>query len=233
MSSRKKIAVIGIGHFGGRLCIELAQTDVEVLAIDREERELEALRGVVSQSIILDSTDEVALKGIGIEEYDTVVVAIGESVEHSLLTVAHLQNIGVKNIVARACNKAHEVILKQMKVNKIFLPEVDAARQMARSLSVEGAGASINISKEYIILEVSPPEWCTGKTVDSLHLISKYKISLITMLSDVSEDELLSIGKQKEVTISGMVGPKDVIKKDHRLLLFGKEKDIQLFLKDE
>jgi len=233
MSSRKKIAVIGIGHFGGRLCRELAEADVEVLSIDKEERQLESLREVVSQSIILDSTDEESLKGIGISEYDHVVVAIGQSIECSLLTVAHLQNLGVKSIVARASHKAHEVILKQMKVSRIFLPEADAARQMARSLSLEGAGASINLSKDYIILEVAPPEWAISKSVESLHLISEYRISLITMLTDVSEDELLSIGKQKEVTISGLVSPKDIVKKDCRLLLFGKEKDIQLFLNDE
>lgn len=228
----RKVAVIGIGHFGERLCYELANANIEVLAIDIEERPLERLREVVSQTIILDSTDEQSLKGIGIDDYDFVVVSIGEKVEESLITVAHLQNLKARHIVARACNKTHEVILKQMKVDKIFLPEGDAARQMARSLYLEGAGTSINLSKDYILLEVKPPEWTIGKAVQDLHVIRDYQISIITTLIDVSSEELLSLGEQKEVKISGMIEGSHVIAEGCNLLLFGKESNIRRFLND-
>lgn len=227
-----KVAVIGLGHFGSRLCCNLNEAGVEVMAIDNDDKKVEKLRDRVDHTILLDATDASALDGVGIQEYDHVVVAIGESVENSLLTVANLQQLKAKNIIARACSETQEIILKQMKVEHIILPEGEAAGQVARQLCYKGAGQSINISEEYLLLETKPPSWCIGKRVEDLHFIKDYHISIITLIYSKDEDQLLSIGKRKKIEISGIVTPDTVIEKHCKMMIFGREKDISRLLNE-
>lgn len=232
MNGKKKIAVIGLGHFGYRLCADLSEIGVEVLAIDINEKKVERLRDIVKHTVILDSRDEIALSGIDIDNYDHVVVAIGEDIEASLITIALLQKLKAKSIIGRACSETQEIILKQMKIDHIFLPEGDAARQMARKLYLKGADNSFNISAKYILVEAKPPEWTVNKKIGNLHLISEYGVNIITLLYKKSTDELLSIGKRKKIDIEGIVSSDTVINEDCELLLFGKEENIARFLNE-
>ena len=225
-----KVAIIGLGHFGNRLALDLTEMGAEVIAIDHDERKVEKLRDRVSHTIVLDATDETALSGVNISDYDHCVVAIGESVENSLLSTANLQKLKAKNITARACSETQEIILKQMGIENIILPEGDAASQVARQLFYRGAGQSINLSEEYLIMETNPPKWCIGKRVEDLHLIKEYSISIITLIYSKDNDQMLSIGKRKKIDIEGIISPDTLITKDCRMLIFGREKSIYRLL---
>src|SRR5690606_19842113 len=109
---KKKIAVLGLGHFGLNLCYQLMDKNAEVLAVDNREERVELVRNRVSHAIIADTRDLKALKAMGLEDMDAVVVAIGEDFESSILTTAHLQEIGVKHIVNRVVSPVHEKLLK-------------------------------------------------------------------------------------------------------------------------
>jgi trk system potassium uptake protein TrkA len=108
---QKVFAVIGLGTFGVRLCEELGTKGGKVLAIDNQEKLIEKVKDFVSQSILMDSTDEDAMSQVPFEDVDTAVVAIGDNLEASIITTAILKKIGIPRILARSVTDIHRRIL--------------------------------------------------------------------------------------------------------------------------
>jgi len=74
----KQFAVIGLGRFGGSVANTLSEMGYEVLAIDQDPQRVQDFSQVVTHAVEADSTDENALKALGIRNFDVVVVSIGE-----------------------------------------------------------------------------------------------------------------------------------------------------------
>jgi len=54
----------------------------------------------------LDSTDPAALKEAGIFEFDTVIVAIGNYLQESIITTLNVKEAGVPHVVAKPLLKS-------------------------------------------------------------------------------------------------------------------------------
>lgn len=74
----------------------------EVMVIDESEERIQEHSSIATHAVQADSTDEQALKEIGIRNVDVVVVAIGADIQASILTTLILKEMGVKMIVAKA-----------------------------------------------------------------------------------------------------------------------------------
>ena len=121
-----KCAIIGLGRFGYQIATSLSDLGMEVLAIDSNESIIASIRDKVTQAICLRVTDEESLQTIGIEDMDTVVVAMGEDFAQSILITALLKKqLNIKNVVARAINKLHETILLLVGADRIVPGHVD------------------------------------------------------------------------------------------------------------
>src|SRR5688572_22212713 len=118
-----KFAVIGLGRFGTKIALTLSHRGAEVLAIDNDEMKVDNLRDDVAYAVTMDSTDVKALQSQRIQDVDAVVVAIGENFEALLLTTAHLQDMNVKRVIARAATPQQRMILEKMGVSEILSPE--------------------------------------------------------------------------------------------------------------
>ena len=64
-------------------------------------------------AVAADTTDESALRSLGIRNFEHVVVAIGENIQASILTTLMLKEIGVKKITVKAQNDYHEKVLTE------------------------------------------------------------------------------------------------------------------------
>lgn len=96
----KIIGVLGLGIFGQTLAQELSNFEQDVIAIDSNPENVQAVAEVVTKAAIGDITDLAFLKHIGISDCDTVIIATGNSLESSVLAVMH-------------CKKAfHKLLLK-------------------------------------------------------------------------------------------------------------------------
>ncbi len=111
-SSKKSIAVLGMGQFGYQLAISLTQKNFEVLALDSDPEMIDEVKELVSEAIIIDTTDEKAMRSINIDTVDIAIVAIGSNVQSSLLSTALLQRLGLVDIHVRHINSLQENILK-------------------------------------------------------------------------------------------------------------------------
>ncbi len=226
----EKCAIIGLGHFGLHLALDLTHNGIEVLAIDQNQVRAEILRDKVAHTIIANSRDYNSLESLGLKDFDFIVVAIGEDFESSLLTVSHLQDMKCKKIIARATSIVHERILKQMKVDQIILPEAEAAKHLGKKLHMRGVVESLEVSKDFTIVEVEPPAWVIGKTLKELDLRNSHKINLVTLARVKESDEMLTLGKRRNIEVMGIIDIDRKLEPEDYMILFGKEKDIEAFL---
>jgi trk system potassium uptake protein TrkA len=57
---KRSFAIIGLGAFGGTVAVELARYGNNVLGIDMDERSVAQMAPLLSATVILDTTDELA-----------------------------------------------------------------------------------------------------------------------------------------------------------------------------
>ena len=115
----RQFAVIGLGRFGGSLAKTLIEMGNEVLAIDRDPERVQAFASLVTHAVEADSTDERALKALGIRNFDVVVVSIGDDIQSSILTTLILKDMGVNKIVVKARNDLHGKVLYKIGADKV------------------------------------------------------------------------------------------------------------------
>lgn len=227
---KRKFAILGLGHFGLNLALHLMKRGAEVLAIDIDEERVERVRDRVSHAMILDTSDKNALKGLGLEKMDAVVVGIGENFEASILTTAHLQEMGVKKIINRVMSPVHERLLKLMKVEALLLPEGDAAFQLSRKMTMTGVLGGLELTKDYSIIEVAVPKKFIGKKLVDIDLRKNYKLNLITIIREISDgSEMLTLGDRPKLEVFGIPTTDTVFSEEDILVLFGKETDLKSF----
>ena len=178
-SLKKNIAVVGIGQFGYQLAISLSQKGFEVLALDSNTDIIDEIKELVSEAIILDTTDEKAMRSINIHTVDMAIVTIGSNVQSSLMTTALLQRLNVAEIQVRYINSLQENILKAMGIEQIIGIEKEMGIQVANTLSSETVGRYISISDRHSLMEIQVPEGFIKKTLKDLHLRTQFKINIV------------------------------------------------------
>lgn len=227
---KKKFAVIGLGHFGLNLSLHLMERNAEVLSVDFREERVELLRDRVSHTVVADCRDLRAMRQLGLQEMDTVVVSIGEDFESSVLATAHCQEIGVKHIVNRVVSPVHERILKLMKVTDLVLPEDDAAYQLSRRMTMTGVLESLELTNDFSIVEVKAPKYFVGKSVEQVNMRRKYNVNLVTVIRRTERTGLMTLGERdKKMEVLGVPTSDFVFSNDDILVIFGQEKHINSF----
>ncbi|MBR2358907.1 MAG: TrkA family potassium uptake protein [Bacteroidaceae bacterium] len=135
-----KFLVIGLGCFGKTLAEALTDKGHDIIGVDSNEHRVEEVKDRISVAYIMDATERAALKELPLDEIDCAIVAIGQSMDHSLRAVAALKELSVNKIYARALDQTHLSILRAMSIQKIFIPESYAARIFANNLFGDKTG---------------------------------------------------------------------------------------------
>jgi len=181
MARKKTFAIIGLGRFGRSVLNELIKLDNEVLAIDIDEELVNEVSNIASHSIICDSTDEEALINIGVKNIDHVVVAIGENVQASILTSLILKELDVCEITVKAHNDYHERVLKKMGITDIVHPEQDMGKRIARRIASRFISETLELSKEYSLVELRAAGRIINKSLVELDLRKKMGINIVAL----------------------------------------------------
>lgn len=156
--TRRTFAVIGLGRFGAAMATTLTELGQDVIGIDSSEDRIAEMADVVTQAVVLDATDERALKSAGVPDADVAVVSIGEDIESSVLVVMQVKELGVHDIIAKAVTPLHGKILSKLGVTRVVYPERDMAIRIAHSLVVPNVLDYIDLSRDYSIVEVPAPK---------------------------------------------------------------------------
>lgn len=211
----KRFAVIGLGNFGFHAAKALYEDGNEVLAIDSDKGRVQAIDAHSTEAILIDATDKEALKSLGLENMDGVIVSTGTKISISILICLYLNEIGVKNILAKALDADHEKILKRVGATQIIHPERDMAIRISRGLSRPNILDFIPLSDDFDLVQVGPPREFIGKNLKELNLRAKYNVHIIAIKELVPENFVL-------------VPPASfVIKDSDILIILGKSEDIR------
>ena len=80
----KSILIIGMGKFGQHLCRKLLELNNEIMIIDQHEEQIRDFFTDVTSARIGDCTNPDVLQALGLNNFDIVVVAIGDNFQKSL-----------------------------------------------------------------------------------------------------------------------------------------------------
>lgn len=158
----------------------------EVLAADSEKSKVDqALNDrIVTHARQIDSTQPAALREAGIFEQDTVIVAIGNYVQESIITTMNVKEGGVPHVVAKASSEIHEKLLKKVGADHVVFPEHEMGCTLARSLTKPGILDRFDLDPENSIVEMIAPESFHGKSIAQLQLRSNYGLNLLAFSKD-------------------------------------------------
>lgn len=171
------VAVIGLGRFGQSLALELMAAGTDVLGIDVDEDLVQALNTQLTQVVRADSTKEEALRQLAVDEFDRVVVAIGNDISASILTCSVLLGMKIPVIWAKAVDDRHGVILEQLGVHHVIYPEKDMGRKVAHL--VRGAALDyIEVEPGYAIVKASPPARLCGMPLGKSGLRKEFGVTV-------------------------------------------------------
>lgn len=211
----KRIVVIGLGIFGSNIVKDLYENGFEVIAIDKSKDAVQHIRDYSTKAIVADGTDKEIMNAIGIQADDTIIISFGEDLAASTLITLHLKQLGVKNIIVKAPNNDHKLVLEKVGATEVIIPEKEMAVKVAKSLIAPNVLDYLPLSDEYMISEIAPPNHFLGKTISELQLRSKYHIDVIAVREIISDR-------------IHMVPQADFVIKDGEVLIVvGKERDIQ------
>lgn len=211
----KRFAVIGLGNFGFYAAKALFEDGNEVVAIDLDKTRVQSIDPYATEAVVLDATDKEALKSLGLENMDGVIVSCGTKISTSILICLYLQEIGIKKILAKALDDDHAKILRRVGATEIIHPERDMAMRVSRGLSRPNVLDFIPLAEEFDLVQVEPPKEFIGKSLRELNLRAKYNVHIIAIKELVPENFLL-------VPPAGFV-----IKDSDILIMLGKSEDIR------
>ena len=178
--------MIGLGRFGRAVCGTLHKMGYEVLGTDISEKLVAQVLTdkVVSHAIQLDSTEVTALKQAGIFEFDTVIVAIGNYLQESIVTTLNVKEGGVEHVVAKASSDVHGKLLKRVGADQVVYPEYEAGSALAYTLTKPSILDRFDIDEEHSIVEVRIPEEFHDKTLAELSLRTTYGVNVLAVGSE-------------------------------------------------
>ena len=161
----KSILLIGLGRFGRHVAMKLDELHHEIMAVDKEERRVEAALPYVTNAQIGDATNEAFLSSLGVSNFDVCIVAIGDNFQSSLEATSLLRELGAKMVVSRAARDVHAKFLLRNGADEVVYPEKQLAAWTAIRYSADHILDYIELDDEHAIFEVTIPEEWVGKTV--------------------------------------------------------------------
>ena len=154
----KSYIVIGLGRFGAEMAVKLYECGEDVLAMDTDEALVDKIADRVTRAVAADAKDVDVLKKLGAGNFDRAVVAVGSDLAASALE-----------------------ILEKLGASRVIIPEREMADKLSLGLTSAGIMEYIEISDEYGIVEMAPPEAWLGKCIRNLDLRRKYNANVIAL----------------------------------------------------
>ena len=209
----KSILLIGLGRFGCHIAMKLDEMNHQIMAIDKEERRVNAALPYVTNAQIGDATNEEFMESLGVRNFDLCIVAIGDNFQSSLEATSLLKELGAKKVVSRAARDVHAKFLLRNGADDVVYPEKQLAAWTAIRYSSNHIFDYIELDKGHTIFEVSIPRGWIGKTIGDLDVRNKHGINILAL----KENDSLNMNISSDTTLL----------ENSTMLVLGRFKDIQ------
>lgn len=180
----KNVIVLGLGRFGYSVATKLFEKGVYVTAVDSNYKKVEKIVNFVSSAAQGDITEEVAMKSLGINNYDVAIIATGTDIEASIEATLICKDSGVDKVIAKATSQSHARILKKIGADQIVYPELDTGERLARSLAGSNLLELVQFSNDFSLIEIKAHEDWIGKSLIELDFRKAYKMNVVAFERD-------------------------------------------------
>jgi trk system potassium uptake protein TrkA len=203
--------VFGLGKFGQAVADKLIDAGADVMVVDNNEDVIEAYSSKATSAIEADLTDPAAIKALGISNIECAVVAMGMSLEASIMCTMVAKESGVKWVVAKAGNDRMGSVLSKIGADEIIFPEEESGVRTARSLLTNNFLEYFEVSDDICLIEMLPKEKWVGKSLKELNLRKKFGLNVVGIRDGV---------------VNEFVDPDVPLKKDETLLILIHKKNL-------
>ena len=208
----KQVLLIGLGRYGQNIAARLNEMGHQVMAVDKDEKRVNAILDIVTNAQIGDSTDREFLESLGVRSFDYVIIAIAGDFESSMITTVMVKELGAPNVISRASSEIQEQLLKNNGADVVIYPEKIVGIWTANRYVSEHVLDYFDLADGYSIYEISMPDSWVGKTLASMDIRSKYGINILAVRS----------GEHLNVTMD----PNEKFVKSQSLLVLGTSENV-------
>jgi trk system potassium uptake protein TrkA len=172
------VLVIGLGRFGSATADELTALNRDVLAVDEDMARVQLWSEKVTHAVQADARSIDALRQLGAGDFEVAIVAVGSSIESSVLITANLVDLGIPQIWAKAISHSHGTILSRIGAHHVIYPEAEAGERVAHLLSGRMLDY-IEFDDDFGIVKLYPPKALVGITLGASQVRKKYGITVL------------------------------------------------------
>lgn len=177
-TAEEGVAVLGLGRFGGQVAASLLRLGHEVLGIDEDPKLVQQWSDRLTHVAQADSTDNDALRQLGLPEFGRAVVGIGTDIEASVLTVLALTEVGVKEIWAKAISSKHGKILSAVGATHVIYPEAAMGDRVAHLITSRMLDF-IEFDDGFAIAKTRAPRDMVGQTLAAVGLRTRWGVTVV------------------------------------------------------
>ena len=209
--AKKSFAVIGLGQFGISIVEELVGNGADVIAIDSDEEAVKKISGLLPTVAVANSTDDEALKDLGIKDVDAAIVAYGSHIEASILTNVILKEMGVKSIIVRVDDAYYMPIMKKLGATEVIMPQKAAGVALANRLGNEDFKDFYKLDDKYSVVSIVINNAYVPTQLKDLSSKDKYGVSIVLVMRNgrsfvpggndslLPNDTIFVVGGTKEI----------------------------------
>ncbi len=186
----KSFVVFGLGRFGKAVAEKLIDVGADVMVVDNDPDVIEQFADRATSAIVAELTDPEAIKATGIENIDCAIVAMGTSLEASIMCVMVSKECGIPFVAAKAGSERAGDILRKVGADQVIFPEEESGFRTARSLMSDSFLDYFELSSELCIVEMKPKEEWLGKSLRELNLRKRYGANVIAIRKGTLSDSI-------------------------------------------
>lgn len=181
MQKKKTYAVFGLGRYGAAVAKELVNNNIEVLAVDINQKTVDELAPHLPVCKCADITEPEVIERLGISNIDTVIICMANNLEASVMAVTLCKEAGVSNVIAKCSEEMHRKILLRVGADEVVFPEKESGVRLAKNLLSSGFVDMISLSDNVSIVEIDIKNDWVGKNLIELNLRKKYDVNVIAI----------------------------------------------------
>ena len=172
------VLVIGLGRFGAATAAQLTQLNRDVLVVDAEMPLVQEWADKVTHAVQADARSLDALRQIGAQDFAIAIVAVGSSIESSVLITANLVDLGIPQIWAKAISPSHGTILSRIGAHHVIYPEAETGERVAHLVSGRMLDY-IKLDDDFAIVKLLAPTAVRGVTLAAAQVRKKFGITVL------------------------------------------------------
>lgn len=202
--------IVGLDGFGENLALTLQELGHQVLGIDRDRAVVQRLADNIRELAVLDATDYETLMSLGIDAFDTAIVAIGGDLSQAILVTLALKEAGIRRVVCEAQTEHGRRVLLRIGADEVVSPDIESARAIAHQLASQTPQTAHLRFANQLVIKWRPPYPFEG--------------SLGELMTQYPDDLQVLLMAGREVIYNP--GPEVTVTHSDELLISGNEESI-------